>query len=64
MADNEAQKSARDAEAQNEDMGPTEKLREQDKSEDDTLILDKAGVPGAQKPENKEIKDESKPNTE
>jgi hypothetical protein len=64
MADNEAQKAARDVEEPDEDMGPTEKLREQDKSEADTLIMTKAGVPGVQKPENKEIKDEIKPNTE
>ena len=64
MADNEAQKAARDAEDAKEDLGPTEKLREQDKSEADTLIMNKAGVPGAQKPENKEIKDENNPNTE
>lgn len=63
MADNEAQR-AREAEESNDDMGPTEKLREQDKSEEDTLITEKAGVPGAQKPENEEIKDETKPNTE
>lgn len=46
-----------------DEMGPTEKLREQDKSEADTLVPG-VRVPGAQNPESEEIKDEKNPNTE
>ena len=42
----------------NNEVGPTEKLREPDKSEGEL------SVPGAQKPDNEEIKDETNPNTE
>ena len=46
------------------DKGPTEKLRDEAKSEDERVVTDEAGVPGAQKPGDEEIKDEKKPNTE
>ena len=42
----------------NNEIGPTEKLREHDKSEGEL------SVPGAQNPESEEIKDEKGPNTE
>ncbi|MEP6568982.1 MAG: hypothetical protein ABJC10_04340 [Acidobacteriota bacterium] len=42
----------------NNEVGPTEKLREPDKSEGEL------SVPGAQDPANEEIKDEKGPNTE
>ncbi len=42
----------------NNEVGPTEKLREPDKSEGEL------SVPGAQNPESEEIKDEKGPNTE
>ena len=42
----------------NNEVGPTEKLRESDKSESEL------SVPGAQNPESEEIKDEKRPNSE
>jgi hypothetical protein len=42
----------------NNEVGPTEKLREHDKSEQEL------SVPGAQNPASEEIKDEQGPNTE
>lgn len=42
----------------NNEIGPTEKLREDNKSES------KPSVPGAQNPESEEIKEEQGPNTE
>ena len=42
----------------NNEIGPTEKLREHDKSDQEL------SVPGAQNPESEEIKDEHGPNTE
>jgi hypothetical protein len=42
----------------NNEVGPTEKLREPDKS------AAELSVPGAQNPESEEIKDEKGPNTE
>lgn len=42
----------------NNEVGPTEKLRE-----DDTPTAE-LSVPGAQNPDNESIKDESNPNTE
>ena len=42
----------------NNEVGPTEKLREDNKSET------KPSVPGAQNPESEEIKEEQGPNTE
>jgi hypothetical protein len=48
----------------NEDQkGPTEKLRDQEKPEADRLVPS-TEVPGAQDPDSKEIKDEKGPNTE
>jgi hypothetical protein len=44
--------------AANNEVGPTEKLREGDKPEGEL------SVPGAQNPESEEIKDEKGPNTE
>jgi len=42
----------------NNEVGPTEKLRESDKSEGEL------SVPGAQNPTSEEIKDEKRPNSE
>ena len=42
----------------NNEVGPTEKLREHDKSEE------QLSVPGAQNPDSEEIKNEQGPNTE
>ncbi len=59
---NEEQQAADDNEpisdAANNEVGPTEKLREPDKSEGDF------SAPGAQDPANEEIKEEKGPNTE
>lgn len=44
--------------AANNEVGPTEKLREHDKPEGEL------SVPGAQNPESEEIKEEQGPNTE
>lgn len=71
MTENEGQGTARDNEQspknetteKNEEKGPTEKLREQAKPEAQHLVPG-AGVPGVQKPENEEIKEETNPNTE
>jgi hypothetical protein len=46
------------ADSANNEVGPTEKLREPGKSENEL------SVPGAQNPENEEIKEEKGPNTE
>ena len=46
------------------DKGPTEKLRDDAKSDAGKLIPEEAEVPGAENPESEEIKDEKKPNTE
>jgi hypothetical protein len=48
----------------NDDKGPTEKLRDDEKSESGVLVPGESGVPGAQKPESEEIKDEKGLNTE
>ena len=47
-----------------DDKGPTEKLRDDAKSEAGELVPGQEGVPGAQKPENEEIKNEKGLNTE
>jgi hypothetical protein len=47
-----------------DDKGPTEQLRDDKKAESGTLVPADSSVPGAQKPENEEIKDEKGPNTE
>jgi hypothetical protein len=69
MNENEGQKAAHTNEptAGNEAeavKGPTEKLRDEEKSESGTLVPGDAGVPGAQKPDNENIKDEKGLNTE
>ncbi|MEP6718054.1 MAG: hypothetical protein ABJB21_02870 [bacterium] len=46
------------------DEGPTEKLRDEEKSETGEIVPGAEGVPGAQKPDNEEIKDEKGLNTE
>ncbi len=62
MNEQEDQPGASDKErtgdSANNEVGPTEKLREPDKSEGEL------SVPGAQNPESEEIKDEKGPNTE
>jgi hypothetical protein len=47
-----------ESDSANNEIGPTEKLREHDKSDQEL------SVPGAQNPESEEIKDEQGPNTE
>jgi len=47
-----------------DDKGPTEKLRDDEKSESGVLVPGEEGVPGAQKPDSAEIKDEKGLNTE
>jgi hypothetical protein len=58
MQDTVKQKSDSDEE------GPTEKLRDEEKSETGELVPGAEGVPGAQKPDNEDIKDEKGLNTE
>lgn len=48
---------------EHDDKGPTEKLRDDEKSEAETLILGDE-VPGAQNPDSEEIKKEKNLNTE
>ncbi|HEY0432009.1 MAG TPA: hypothetical protein VGC61_09320 [Pyrinomonadaceae bacterium] len=50
----------------NEDFkSPTETLRDDEKSDAGELVTPAdSGVPGAQKPDNEEIRDEKGPNTE
>ena len=47
-----------------DDEGPTEKLRDDEKSESGEMVPGAEGVPGAQKPDNTDIKDEKGLNTE
>jgi len=47
-----------------DDEGPTEKLRDEEKSESGEIVPGAEGVPGAQKPGNEDIKDEKGLNTE
>jgi hypothetical protein len=76
MIDNEGQGTARDNQQsmgsqttsetnseRSEEKGPTEKLREQDKPQAQQLVPG-AGVPGVQKSESQEVKEETNPNTE
>lgn len=49
---------------ENDDKGPTEKLRDDQKSDAGDLVTEDAGTPGAQRPDNEDIKDEKSPNTE
>ena len=46
-----------------EEQGPTEKLRDQAKPQSEHLVPG-AGVPGVQKPDTQELKEETNPNTE
>jgi hypothetical protein len=55
---NEPRDNASTADAANNEVGPTEKLREGEISEGEL------SVPGAQNPASNEIKDEQAPNTE
>ncbi len=64
MGDNEGHQRARTSEQQIEDeKGPTEKLRDEEKSEAEQLVPG-TELPGAQNPDSEEIKDEKGPNTE
>lgn len=64
MGENEGRPKAHDNQQQIEDeKGPTEKLRDMEKSEAQQLVPT-TEVPGAQDPDNEEIKDEKGPNTE
>jgi hypothetical protein len=65
MNENEGQQKARNNDEQRteDEKGPTEKLRDQAKSESKHLVPG-TEVPGAQNPESEEIKDETNPNTE
>ena len=47
-----------------DDEGPTEKLRDDEKSKSGEMVPGPEGVPGAQKPDNTDIKDEKGLNTE
>jgi hypothetical protein len=59
MSEQEGQEKAINRDPpKNDEVGPTEKLREGNKSDTER------SVPGAQNPESEEIKDESNPNTE
>ena len=60
MNEENKQQAANDKEGDsaNNEVGPTEKLRESDKSEGEL------SVPGAQNPGSEEIKDEKAPNSE
>jgi hypothetical protein len=62
MNEENKQQAANDKEqtgdSANNEVGPTEKLRESDKPEDEL------SVPGAQNPDSEEIKDEKGPNSE
>ena len=64
MEENEGQSAKSNNEQQLEDeKGPTEKLRDQEKSQAGKLVPG-TQVPGAQNPDSEEIKDERSPNTE
>lgn len=47
-----------------ENKGPTEKLRDDAKTDAGKLVPEETGVPGAQNPDSEEIKGETGPNTE
>jgi hypothetical protein len=65
MTENEGHQRARNNNEQQieDEKGPTEKLRDQEKSHAEQLVPG-TEVPGAQNPESDEIKDEKAPNTE
>ncbi len=63
MSSTEGQQQAQDkdqpqTDSANNELGPTDKLRERDSS------AAELSVPGAQNPDSEEIKDEQSPNTE
>ena len=65
MNENEGQERAgNDNEQIEADKGPTEKLRDDEKLDSGESVPEESGVPGAQKPDNEEIKGEKSPNTE
>ncbi len=47
-----------------DDKGPNETLLDDAKADAGALVPEESGVPGAQKPDNEEIKEEKGPNTE
>ena len=65
MAENEGHQKARTNDEQKieDEKGPTEKLRDQEKSQAEQLVPG-TEVPGAQNPDSEEIKDEKGPNSE
>ena len=65
MGENEGHQRARSNDEQKieDEKGPTEKLRDQEKSQAEQLVPG-TEVPGAQKTDSEEIKDEKGPNTE
>jgi hypothetical protein len=71
MIENEGQGTARGNQqspndktnAESEEKGPTEKLREQGKPQAEQIVPE-TGVPGMQKTESQDIKEEINPNTE
>ena len=65
MGENEGHQRARNNNEQQieDEKGPTEKLRDQEKSQAEQLVPG-TEVPGAQSPDSEEIKDEKGPNTE
>ena len=65
MDDNEGHQRAHTNDEQQieDEKGPTEKLRDQEKSQAEQLVPG-TEVPGAQNPDSEEIKDEKGPNTE
>jgi hypothetical protein len=65
MGENEGHQRARNSNEQQieDEKGPTEKLRDQEKSQAEQLVPG-TEVPGAQNPDSEEIKDEKRPNTE
>ena len=65
MGENEAHQRARNDNEQKieDEKGPTERLRDQAKSQGDQLVPG-TEIPGSQNPESEEIKDEKSPNSE
>ena len=64
MGENEEHQQAHsNSEQQDDEKGPTEKLRDLEKSEAEQLVP-ATELPGAQNPDSEAIKDEQGPNTE
>lgn len=63
MTDNNGQGAASEKPTAEPDKGPTEKLRDLERSTADTLVPG-TEIPGAQDPNDNEIKDEKNLNTE